>query len=653
MTEKVARGHRIIALALLSLLLTPLVAAQSGHLTLLTVGERADGSRVGGTADLYLVIKPGSGQIFIDTQPLTRIDTQSSARYANKVACAYTGADCSSLDFFYTIRSDSSVVGGPSAGAAIAVLTASLLEGATLNESVAITGTINSGGIIGPVAGEQEKITAAKAAGITTVLLSAFSTPSKVNESYLTLLNESKEKGENTSINLSLLSTPLNLSSFGIRVVQVSTLDEAMGYFTGKRHHKPRANLEVPASYTVIMRRVAHTLCGRRDDLLENVSNRTAATSVANTAATSVANTAATSVANTTVTSVANTAATSVANTTVTSVANTAATSTTIINASRLNQSRTALEQEDWYSAASYCFGDLIKLRTALLEQQSPEELEKLAQSVNQWITSFRKEVAHHPLATLGDLETKLIVTERLDEASRALNTTNLTASVLGFAYERAYSAEAWSAFFAMKGPVITLDPQHTRQACEEKIAESRERASYIGLYLPAQLLNGVNEELKAAEEEARNGKYEACLFRAARATAEANLLAGSLAVDKQKLQELITKKLEAARQVISDESERGFFPILGYSYYRYAASLAENDPYSALTFAEQALELSDLDIYFPQRASWNLPVWFWQALLFLSGFLLGGALMFIATKRGLAERRKKGVSKNHRGRRT
>ena len=105
-------------LALAILLATPALA-QQGHLTLLTVAESDElATPQGGTADLYLDIRPGTGQIFIESSPLTKLDTQSSTRYANRVACAYAEADCSRSDFFYTIRANSPVVGGPSAGAA-------------------------------------------------------------------------------------------------------------------------------------------------------------------------------------------------------------------------------------------------------------------------------------------------------------------------------------------------------------------------------------------------------------------------------------------------------------------------------------------------------------------------------------------------------
>ncbi|MBU1111309.1 MAG: hypothetical protein KJ896_00900, partial [Nanoarchaeota archaeon] len=43
-------------------------------------------------------------------------------------------------------------------------------------------------------------------------------------------------------------------------------------------------------------------------------------------------------------------------------------------------------------------------------------------------------------------------------------------------------------------------------------------------------------------------------------------------------------------------------FPILGYSYYQYAQTLQEEDPYSSLLYLEYSLELSELDIYFPEE---------------------------------------------------
>jgi PDZ domain-containing secreted protein len=64
-------------------------------------------------------------------------------------------------------------VGGPSAGAAITVLTVAVLDGKKIDQQTAMTGTINSGGVIGPVAGIEQKVSGAKAAGMKRVLIPA------------------------------------------------------------------------------------------------------------------------------------------------------------------------------------------------------------------------------------------------------------------------------------------------------------------------------------------------------------------------------------------------------------------------------------------------------------------------------------------------
>src|SRR6056297_190792 len=135
------------------LVFSPVALGASGELTLLTVGETTSGERLGDTANLELSVKAGSGRVFINSFPFTREDTQVSVRFAKNVACNFLEINCDKLDFFYSIDVKSSSVGGPSAGAAITILTISVLSNNKLDEGTVITGTINSGGIVGPVSG--------------------------------------------------------------------------------------------------------------------------------------------------------------------------------------------------------------------------------------------------------------------------------------------------------------------------------------------------------------------------------------------------------------------------------------------------------------------------------------------------------------------
>ncbi len=213
-------------------------------MVLLTVSSLGE-EKVGGTADLYLELKPGQGRIFLDSFPLTKLDTQISTRFANQIACQTVGKDCSKWDFFYTIKADSSIVGGPSASSSAAVITAALISGLSLNQSVAMTGTINSGGIIGPVAGVYQKVLAAQRRGLKKVLI-----PKWVS------FNESRFKEETGE-------------ELKVEVVKVGNLEEALEEFTGARIETGEAPLNVSEKYLDRMRAVSDIICDRTAALAE------------------------------------------------------------------------------------------------------------------------------------------------------------------------------------------------------------------------------------------------------------------------------------------------------------------------------------------------------------------------------------------------
>jgi uncharacterized protein len=227
-----------ILVVLILLLSLSIVQARSADITLLTVGE-INNQSVGGTANLKLEIRPGTGRVFIDSFPLTQLDTQISTRFGKQVACNFLDANCDQYDFFYTIRATSALVGGPSAGAATTVLTISVLEDIALNKDVVMTGTINSGGIIGPVSGIEPKILAAKRAGFSKVLIPKWSALESENISEIE----------------------------GIEVVYVTTLEEAIWHLTNKNYQKPQKELIVPIQYKETMGKISNQLCTRHYEM--------------------------------------------------------------------------------------------------------------------------------------------------------------------------------------------------------------------------------------------------------------------------------------------------------------------------------------------------------------------------------------------------
>ncbi len=240
-----------LPLYLLVLLILAVPAFATYEMTLLAVQETDDGY-MGSPATITLDIIPGTGKVLLETKPLTRTDTQFSTRFAKQYACAYTQKDCSNIDFIYTISSSAPIVGGPSAGAAMSMLTIAALEEKELDNSVAITGTINSGGIIGPVGSIKEKIDAAKMVDAQTVIIP---------------LGESTHVENNTSTDLIAYG-----KSLGIDVHEAGIVEDIIDVFYGEPYQQPSTpNIQANDEYERIMSLVAAKLCSRSARLKELV----------------------------------------------------------------------------------------------------------------------------------------------------------------------------------------------------------------------------------------------------------------------------------------------------------------------------------------------------------------------------------------------
>ncbi len=138
---------------------------------LLLLAVDKDGNGV--TIPLEVEVRPGSGKVLTNIENLVFwTDTQHSIQIARDLAARITHRDPRSFDVIYTLEdANTSVVGGPSAGAAFTIATIAALEGIKLNNTVLITGAIDENGNIHEVGGIYEKAMAAKRAGAKIVLV--------------------------------------------------------------------------------------------------------------------------------------------------------------------------------------------------------------------------------------------------------------------------------------------------------------------------------------------------------------------------------------------------------------------------------------------------------------------------------------------------
>lgn len=524
---------------LLVLFILPVAYADSGSIKLLAISEQENGQFTGSLADLYLAVSSGAGRIYIESFPFSKLDTQFSTRLARDVACDYASVDCSKLDFFYTIRADSAIVGGPSAGDAATILAISVLTKTQLDNTTAITGTINSGGIIGSVGGLKEKIASAQLNGINKVLV-----PYGSLEEGFDLVSYGKNKS--------------------IDVVEVSDLDEALYYFTGKER-KYKNNISVDKKYETIMHDIADDMCNRSMQIVEKTLDYIYRKAK-------------------------------------------------IIPNDTLELEKEAsdlylegvlsLKDKKYYSAASKCFGANVRYREFdyKIRNLDKKDILSVVNYTSDSLLKLDEEINQKEKTYLSDLEAYMIIKERIVDAELNLIDALKNSSIesLSYAVERTNSALMWSRFFDMKEKRIKLDKENLKEPCLNKLMEVNDLYRYSSLLFP-DITDSYKKEIELANSYFAKGDYELCLFKAAKVKADINVLLSSSNTKESHVDHLVDSKIDAAKKAIIRENEKGIFPIIGYSYYEYAGSLREKEKYLALVYAEYGLELSNLDVYFKE----------------------------------------------------
>ena len=172
-----------------------------------------DGTAIDAT--LTLKTAPGTGVVWSSVSgPLVGTATQSTEKIAVKVARNYS-TEVDKYDYFFAIDSEASVVDGPSAGSAMALLVVSALQNKTLSPDVGLTGTITNAGEVGPVGGVYEKAKEAARVGVKLFLI---------------------PRGESSQVvkfpdGVKNISLPeYALKEWGMKVVETGTLDDVLHY---------------------------------------------------------------------------------------------------------------------------------------------------------------------------------------------------------------------------------------------------------------------------------------------------------------------------------------------------------------------------------------------------------------------------------------
>ncbi len=300
-----------------------------------------------------------------------------------------------------------------------------------------------------------------------------------------------------------------------------------------------------------------------------------------------------------------------------------------------------ATRNEDYYSGASYCFGNNIKVKSQYYKEQKPSvtQFAVLFKNLKTKTTALERRVDLEKIETISDLQTMMVVKERINNIKEQLEKENSTdinelANLLGYSEERFYSALSWMQFFSMEGKKYQMDKDSLKNSCLQKIAESEERHQYASIYLGSSYLKNIKRKIASSRIALENNETALCLILASQAKADANAILSTLGLQEEALLEYIKGKSKAAERIIFENSAEGIFPILGYSYYQYANSLKEQEKYTSLVYLEYALEMSELSIYFPEEEdlySFYRSIRFNKNVLYFSqGFIFGVLLTLL-----------------------
>lgn len=201
-------GRALVLLLLLAASLPVSYAVCSGEITRSVPAVVGDG---GSLINVTIGLSEGPGQVYVSVFPRSGVSTQESIEkavsYAYALAEREEGCD---IKVNFGKNPSTSYIDGPSAGAALTVMTYALLANRTIRNDTVLTGTIEDSGEIGPVGGLYEKAKGAALAGA-----EYFITP--VENVYEIMVLREIEGG------------------YGIKILQAGNIEDVIGFMAENR----------------------------------------------------------------------------------------------------------------------------------------------------------------------------------------------------------------------------------------------------------------------------------------------------------------------------------------------------------------------------------------------------------------------------------
>jgi len=574
----------VLAVLLLLPLATPAMAQcpSEGHTVVIhapAVAKTSTGQLVGVVTEFVITVAPGHGHVYIETWPLAQVDMQASARLAAQVAGRVLGVNMSHYDVFIQVRANTSIIGGPSAGGTMTVGIIAALEGWKINPNVMMTGMINPDGSIGPVGGILEKASAAHEAGAKIFLI-----PEGQRIQYV---QETQKKEIGGVIEINTETKPVDVVKYaeerwGLKVIEVKDIYQAVYYFTGHRIPKPAAptNVRIDTSFL-------------KGDAEQDYQNTTAYYSKV----------------------LAELKSSNVGYDTYETLL------AALQSAGQLlNQSKEYIDEGMYYTALSKDFQARIIIRHVdwYLNTNTQEDVQALLNRVKNEINSTEAYVENQTIRGVTMLQAIAAAEQRVEDAKSALDSAWKyyysgdywdAIGEAAYAYERAKTAIFWTNLGKRFATGEPIDKNVVKVTARDYIDESDLIVAYIESMYGDVLGNSLTDTIEKAQQYYDDGKYSAALFTAMQARVQGEVFLDTLAITNWTvLMDKLNMVKGDAKTAIGIAEEKGVTPILAIAYYEFAQSFEElakknqsvDDLQTAMTFYMYAKETANLFLSTP-----------------------------------------------------
>ncbi|MDK2869515.1 MAG: uncharacterized protein PWP39_750 [Pyrococcus sp.] len=565
------RGKILSFLIVLTLLALPTTAQcpSLGRTVVLkapAVSMTSTGEMIGVPTEFVITVAPGSGHVYVETWPLTEVDMQASARLAAEIAGVVTGKDMSKYDVFIQVRADSPIIGGPSAGGTMTVGIIAALMGWDVRSDVMMTGMINPDGSIGPVGGILEKASAAHQAGAKIFLIPKGQRIQVVTET------QKKQIGPITQITTTQRKVDVveyAQERWGLKVIEISDIYEAVYYFTGHKLEKPQPPQNVVIS-TSFLEGEAKSDYEETLQYYNTISNKLKNSEVGYTTYSYL--------------------------------------KAALDNAkSTLDNAKNALDSGKYYTAMSLSFQARIVIRHVdwYIDLYEGKDIEDIFSEVKDEIDRIESYISNLTIRGVTMLQAVAAAETRIEEAKEYLKEAQISYynqdywNAIGdaaYSYERARTAELWAELGEKYGRGEEISREAIKKAARTQLDNARLIVTYITSMFGEQNLQDLVDTLNKGEAYYEDGKYSAALFSAMEARIRGEVILNTIGIDnvtvlKEKLEDI----KESAKGAIALAQSGGTIPLLSMAYYEFAESYEAKgdleDLITAMIFYQYARE--------------------------------------------------------------